>query len=337
MSYQDAANPAENWEQVQNPASSGWSEAGLQAVETCAEGQETDALMIVQAGKIIYTYGDITHKYLCHSIRKSILAAMMGQDVADGTIDLSQTLEALGIDDNEGLSDIEKQATVYDLLTARSGVYHAAGYETPWMRMIKEKRHSHAPGTYWCYNNWDFNALGTIFEKQTGKTVHQAFDERIAKPLQMQDFSLAGNNSPLGPDGWHEHFTESRHAAYPFRLSTRDLARFSQLYLRNGRWNGENVLAKDWAQECVMPYSHAGAKGAYGYMWWLERDGVFFPGVVTPKGSYTGVGAGGHFNITIPALDMVIVHRVDTDVADRRLSDHKFGRLLKLILDAFQG
>lgn len=199
--------------------------------------------------------------------------------------------------------------------------------------MIKEKRYSHAPGTFWCYNNWDFNALGTIFEQLTGKTVHQAFDERIAKPLQFEDFSLAGEK----PDGWHDHFTESRHAAYPFRLSTRDLARFGQLYLRHGSWNGAHILPQGWAQECVMPYSHAGARGAYGYMWWLERDGVFFPGVVTPKGSYAGFGAGGHFCIVLPALDMVLVHRVDTDVQGRQLDRHKFGRLLKLVLDAFQG
>ncbi len=84
MSYQHAANPAAEWERVQNPEASGWSEAGLQAVEACASGQETDALMIVQGAKVIYSYGDVTHKYLCHSIRKSILAALMGQDVADG-------------------------------------------------------------------------------------------------------------------------------------------------------------------------------------------------------------------------------------------------------------
>jgi hypothetical protein len=79
--------------------------------------------------------------------------------VEDGTIDLSLTLAALGIDDVEELSPKEKQATIYDLLTARSGIYHPAGYETPWMESIKPQRHSHAPGTWWCYSNWDFNAL----------------------------------------------------------------------------------------------------------------------------------------------------------------------------------
>ena len=333
MNQHLTANPGAQWERLDDPAKAGWSEAGLQAVKACADSQETDALMIVQGSKIVFSYGDLSHKYLCHSIRKSMLTALMGQDVADGTIDLSLTMQQLGIDDVEGLSEVESQATVYDLLTARSGIYHAAGYETPWMRMIKEKRHSHAPGTFWCYNNWDFNALGTIFEQLTGRTVHQAFEERIARPTGFEDFSLAGER----PDGWHETFTESRHRAYPFRLSTRDLARFGQLQLRNGVWNGEAVLPEGWAQESVMPYSDAGARGAYGYMWWLERDGVFFPGVVTPKGSYAAFGAGGHFCMVVPALDMVLVHRVDTDIAGRQLNRHKFGHLLKLIFKAFEG
>lgn len=328
-----AANPGVEWQHLKAPQAAGWSADGLRTAAECATQYGTDALMIVQGGKIVFSLGDLHHKYLCHSIRKSILAAVMGKDVRNGTIDLEVTMADLDIDDGEALSDIEKQATVYDLLTARSGIYHPAGYETPWMRLIKEKRHAHAPGTFWCYNNWDFNALGTIYTKLTGKTVHEAFEERLARPLGMQDFSMSGDK----PDGWIDHFTESRHPAYPFRLSTRDLARFGQLYLRGGIWSGQAVLPDGWVQECVLPYSHAGARGAYGYMWWLERDGVFFPGVVMPKGSYAAFGAGGHFCIVIPSLDMVLVHRVDTDIPEREVSRHAFGRLLKRILDAFGG
>lgn len=330
MNYHSVANPGQEWERLKSPAAAGWSEAGLSAVDACADQQETDALMIVQGNKIVHTYGDITHKYLCHSIRKSILAALMGQDVTDGTVDLSLTLEQLGIDDNEGLSEVERQATVYDLLTARSGIYHPAGYETPWMRMIKEKRHSHAPGTFWCYNNWDFNALGTIFVQQTGLSVAEAFAQRIAGPVGMQDFSLAGE----APDAWVEPFEVSRHPAYPFRLSSRDLARFGQLFLQGGRWSGRMLLPEGWAAENVMPYSHAGHRGAYGYCWWLERDGVFAPGLRTPAGAYAAVGAGGHYCMVIPSLDMVLVHRVDTDIKGRAISKHEFGRVLKALLAA---
>ncbi|MGU3400634.1 serine hydrolase domain-containing protein [Brucellaceae bacterium D45D] len=324
-------NPAQSWD-ISDPARLGWNAQKLEMVRALCEAQETDCLLVVEQGRIVYSWGDIEHKYLCHSMRKSFLAALMGEDVYSGRIRLDATLEELGIDDNEGLSEVEKNALVYDLLTARSGIYHPAGYETAWMKMIKEKRHSHAPGTFWCYNNWDFNALGTIFVQQTGKSVAQAFAERIARPIGMEDFSLLGEK----PDAWTESFAESRHDAYPFRMSSRDLARFGQLFLQKGTWSGKQILPEGWAAENVMPYSHAGARGAYGYMWWLERDGVFAPGCVTPRGSYAAVGAGGHYCLVMPALDMIVIHRVDTDIKGRAISKHGFGRLLKAILAAKQ-
>jgi CubicO group peptidase (beta-lactamase class C family) len=323
------ANPQTDWQWSEDPGAD-WKEDALAAVHACAASQATDALLVIRHGRITLSIGDPSRKFLCHSIRKSFLAALIGEEVASGRIDLSATLESLGIDDREGLGGTERQATVYDLLTARSGVYHAAGYETIWMQRIKEKRHSHAPGTFWCYNNWDFNALGTIFTTLTGKSVHEAFDSQLARPLGMQDFSLSGER----PDGWYENFDISVHPAYPFRMSSRDLARFGQLFLQGGVWSGQQLLPKGWARECIMPYSHAGTQGAYGYMWWLERDGVFLPGVVTPGGSYAALGAGGHYCLVMPALDMVIVHRVDTEIPQRHVDSFGMGRLLKRILAA---
>ncbi len=62
---------------------------------------------------------------------------------------LSSTLGDLGIDDNApSLTDIEKKATVVDLLKARSGVYHPALYETKGREAKRPKRGSHAPGTF---------------------------------------------------------------------------------------------------------------------------------------------------------------------------------------------
>ncbi|WP_435164176.1 serine hydrolase domain-containing protein [Falsirhodobacter sp. 1013] len=304
-----------------NVGSTGWNTA---EIDHLVDTLETDCLLILQGGRTVYSYGDVTHRYLCHSMRKSFLAALMGQDVEAGIIRLDATLEELGIDDNEGLSAVERKALVHDLLTARSGIYHPAGYETEWMKSIKEKRHSHGPGTFWCYNNWDFNALGTIFVRATGQSVAEAFAARIARPLGFQDFDAAR-------DAWTESFVESRHDAYPFRLSSRDLARFGQMFLQGGMWEGRRILPDGWAEENVMPYSHAGTRGAYGYMWWLERDGVFAPGCVTPRGSYAAVGAGGHYCLVVPERDMVIVHRVNTDIKGRTISKHGFGRLLRAI------
>lgn len=247
-----------------------------------------------------------------------------------GAIDLSMTLGALGIDDKEGLSGREKLATVYDLLTARSGIYHPAGYETAWMRSIKEPRHSHAAGTWWCYNNWDFNALGTIFRKLTGRDIHDEFRDRIAAPIGMEDFRQDDERK----DGWISEDSCSDHPAYPFRMSSRDLARFGLLFLRGGRWGGRQVIPGDWVAESVLPYSNAGPRGAYGYMWWVARDRITLPEVIVPEGAYSARGAGGHYCMVIPPLDLVVVHRVNTDEPGREVNGFQFGRLLKRILKA---
>jgi CubicO group peptidase (beta-lactamase class C family) len=327
---QDEAWPGATWAMIDDIIAAGWCLERLNDAFRYADSIATDAVMIVQGGREVASRGDIARGFNCHSIRKSLLSALMGPYVEDGTIDLSLTLEALGIDDVEGLSAIERQATIYDLLTARSGIYHPAGYETPHMRLIKPKRHSQPPGTHWCYSNWDFNALGTIFTRLTGRGIHEAFRDIIGRPLGMEDFRYDDERR----DGWMVEDACSQHPAYPFRMSARDLARFGLLFLRDGRWGTRQIIPADWVATSVLPYSDAGARGAYGYMWWLARAGTGFPGVVLPEGSYSAQGTGGHFLVVIPPLDLVIVHRVDTGVPGRLVNRFQFGKLLRLILQA---
>ncbi|WGF90448.1 serine hydrolase domain-containing protein [Marinivivus vitaminiproducens] len=322
--------PGPDWHALADPAGAGWSAAGLERVRACAEAIGTDALMLVQGGRTVFSMGDLARRYLCHSIRKSFLSALIGLAVEEGSIDLAATLDTLGIDDKEGLSEREKLATVYDLLTARSGVYHPAGFESPWMRSIKEARGTHGPGTFWCYSNWDFNALGTIYSERTGLDIHEAFRDRIAAPLGMEDFRQDEERR----DGWLAPDPCSDHPAYPFRLSARDLARFGLLYLRGGRWRDARVVPASWVAESVLPLSDAGPRGAYGYMWWVAREGTGLPGAILPAGSYSAQGVGGHYCLVIPPLDLIVVHRVDTDIEGRAVERFAFGRLVRLILQA---
>ncbi|MBA8881073.1 serine hydrolase domain-containing protein [Phyllobacterium myrsinacearum] len=308
----------------------GWSRHGLEAMRAYAATIASDALIVLQGDRLIANYGDLECRYQCHSMRKSFLSALIGIAVEKGTIDLSLTLQQLDIDDKESLSSVEKQATIFDLLTARSGIYHPAGYETAWMRSLKPPRHSHAPGTHWCYSNWDFNALGTIYTQLTGFDIHDAFNNLIAKPLGMEDFRYDEERR----DGGLQPDECSWHPAYPFRMSARDLARFGQLFLQQGEWNGRQIIPRDWVTTSVLPYSDAGTRGAYGYMWWICRSGIAFPEVVLPDDSYHALGAGGHFCLIIPAFDLVIIHRVNTDIADREVDRFQFGKLLKLLLAA---
>jgi CubicO group peptidase (beta-lactamase class C family) len=101
---------------------------------------------------------------------------------------LDSTLESPHIDGDPPLTQDEKRATVRMLLEARLGVYRSYAGGTPYMREQMPARESHTPGAFWCYNNWDFNALGGIYERELGKKIGNAFQEEIAAPVQMQDF-----------------------------------------------------------------------------------------------------------------------------------------------------
>lgn len=298
-------------------------------LESYLDRFHSEAVLILRHGKPIFSYGDSTRRYPCHSMRKSFLSALIGQAVAEERFDLSRTLASLDIDDRQPLSALEKQATLYDLLTARSGIYHPANYETPWMQCIKPARHSHAPGENWCYNNWDFNALGTAWLQLTGEAIHPAFAQHIATPIGMEDFRP-------DEDGWMEPGNNSDHPAYPFRLSMRDLARFGQLFLQNGCWHQQQIIPAAWVQTSTLPISHAGARGAYGYMWWVTREGVAWPEAVLPAGSYAAWGAGGHLCLVMPTLNTVFVHRVNTELAGQEVNRFQMGKLLQLLINALE-
>jgi CubicO group peptidase (beta-lactamase class C family) len=283
--------------------------------------------MIIAGGRVVDAWGPVDQPLNVHSIRKSLLSALIGIHEVAGRIDLEATLEQLGIDDKQALTPRERLATLLDLLTARSGVYHPSGYETPGMLAAKPARGSAGPGTVWCYNNWDFNALGTIFRRLTDADIFVDFAERIAGPCGMEDFRP-------DRDGSYVALEHSDHPAYPFRMTARDLARFGQLFLERGRAGGRQVVPAGWVAASVLPYSDAGTSGAYGYMWWVSRDGILFPNVVSPPGTYSANGARGHRVVVLPALDAVVVHRVDTDQPGREVLSGRFGRLLALILAA---
>jgi CubicO group peptidase (beta-lactamase class C family) len=319
--------PLTAWERLPAPENLGWSVEKLKVARDYAATINTAAVMIVVDGRVLDEWGDTTVRYNVHSIRKSFLSALYGIAVGNGAIRLSDPLSLLGIDDNEpSLTDLEKTATVGDLLKARSGIYHPALYEARTMAAARPQRGSHAPGTFWYYNNWDFNALGTIFERQTGTQIFPEFKTRIADPLGMEDFRIE--------DGKYVRGRDSIHRAYPFRMTARDMARFGLLFLREGRWRGRQLIPRDWVQASTTSYSDARGNGGYGYMWWVATNGTHLPSVQLPEGTYSARGFGGHYILVVPKFDLVIVHRVDTDIRGRVVTPKQFGELVQLILKA---
>lgn len=319
--------PGAEWDRA-SAAETGWSEAILAQARAFSNEIRSSAVFIVQHGKVVAEWGNTTKRTELASVRKSLLSALIGIAVAEQKINLDSTMGQLGIDDNPPvLTEAEKGATVRQLLQARSGIYHLALYETPSAAEARPPRGSHAPGSFWYYNNWDFNVLGTVYERATGSGIFEALEQKIAKPIGMQDYRPR--------DGSYFRGDASIHPAYPIRMSARDLARFALLYLHKGNWAGRQIVPREWAQESTQAYSRSGYGPGYGYMWWTGFLGdAIAPSVTLPEGSFMAQGAGGQYTLVVPALDLVVVHTVDRDMDTPAPTMRSVGRLFWLILKA---
>ncbi len=323
----DEIYPGETWDKTTDPEGLGWSAAKLARARAFSQTIGSAAVMIVDDGVVVAEWGEVAKPYKLHSIRKPIMGALIGIQVDMGAINLSATLDDLGIDDNPpSLSVVEKTATVGHLMQARSGVYHPALGEADSMKTARPERFSHVPGTFYYYNNWDFNALGTIFERVTGTTVCDAFVRDLAGPLGMEDFAVGDCDYGNG--------LESVHRQYRFRLSARDLARFGLLYLRGGEWQGKRIVPEGWVTLSTTAHSHLADGRGYGYLWATVDDGTWFPNVTLPGHAFGHSGLGVHFLFVVPERRLVIVHRVDTDRRGRYPANFMLGHLTWLILDA---
>jgi len=148
-------------------------------------------------------------------------------------------------------------------------------------------------------------------------------------------------------DGEYFAGKASDHPAYPIRMSARDLARFALLYLHEGRWKDRQVVPSAWVHESTQTYSQAfselGPDLGYAYLWWTGflSDIDDAPIVKVPPQTFEAMGAEGQYAFVIPAYDLVIIHRVNSDVPLVPLGARKpeptfaqIGRLLWLILSA---
>ena len=325
--------PGKNWAQAVKPEDRGWSSDKLAAAKAYADSIDTAAVVCRRRRDHRHAMGRNDDKVQRALHQEEVfLNALYGIAVAKGEINLNATLDELGIDDNPpSLTPQEKQARVIDLLKARSGIYHAALAESPAMKAEKPPRGSHPPRSFWSYNNWDFNALGTIYEKLAHDTIYHSFDVQIAQRIGMEDYDPKEQEYLTGPD--------SIHPAYPFRMTARDSARFGLLYLRGGKWRDAQLVPSQWVKDSTTAYSVADGNprdgySGYGMLWWVAVNGNHYPKVELPDGSFSAWGAGGHFIAVIPALNVVVVHRVNTDDPAKKVTLEQFGQLLHLILAA---
>ena len=217
------------------------------------------------------------------------------------------------------MTELEKKATIRDLLTSSSGIYLPAAYEPEVWTKNKPERESNFPGTTWYYNNWDFNVLGALYDHISQSSMATDFKNKIADKIGMQDF-----RSTLD----FKYFYEKNIPvpAYLFKMSSRDMARFGLLYLRNGKWKNEQLISESWVSQSttkkMTPWKGAG----YGFLWWtthLENGSQVF---------YAN-GTGVQSIVIAPELDMVMVFRANTYLGPEVPNGAEF-ELMNRILEA---
>jgi hypothetical protein len=332
--------PGASWEHV-TPEAAGFSSGRLEVLRAWLKTHPTTAMMAVYKGKVIFEYGDTARVSNIASVRKSILDILYGVELKTIKQDInSATVVQLGLQDKVPFIHPEDYANFDQLLTSRSGIYIPNGDGD--QDAIAPRRGSEYPGAHFFYNNWDFNALGTLFEKLTDKNIYDALRDDLAIPLQMQDFDRDRQKKTVYPD--------HAHPLYPMWLSTRDMARIGLLMISSGKWGGKQLADAgflSWSTSIVTPFSeinptlmrNAGLPQRWGYgrLWWVW-DAPVFPGniYIGPyQGAYTAMGTGGQYITVFPMIDLVVVHKVDID-ADHAANMSQLGYqvALDMLLDA---
>ncbi|MCX6623408.1 MAG: serine hydrolase [Acidobacteria bacterium] len=332
--------PGADWEKVKSPEAAGYSSARLEVLRAWLKTQNTTGMLAVTGGRVLFEYGNIAEISKIASVRKSVLGMLFGNYVARDPKVLHASVKDLGLSDLER-DPGEERASLQDLLMSRSGIYfEQADRDAP-------RKGSQAPGALFHYNNWDFNAAGTAFEKLSGKNIYDALESDLARPIGMQDFDRSKQKKiPVLPAK-----LMSVHPEYAMYLSTRDMARLGLLMARQGLWNQTYVMPKNWAEYLTTLYtpsaelwplalrrefSYGPSRWGYGAMWWVwdAPIGTSSANWSHFTGSYTAFGTDGQYITVIPAFDLVVAHKnanID-QTPDRNVSMFDYQTILQMLI-----
>jgi hypothetical protein len=158
-----------------------------------------------------------------------------------------------------------------------------------WVKTFLALPVERAPGTHFVYNSAATYMLSAIIQKLTGGTLMEYLRPRLFEPLRIAGATWETCPRGISIGGWG------------LSVKTEDIARFGQLYLQRGNWNGRQLVPEKWIEEATSKQISNGtsetsdwAQG-YGYQFWRCRHGA-----------YRGDGAFGQFCIVMPHQDAVL-------------------------------
>jgi CubicO group peptidase (beta-lactamase class C family) len=288
-----------------------------QAVDAVLAGDRADdsvlfeSLMILKHGKVLYEgwYGDAApdKPHAMHSVSKSFTATAVGMAVDEGLLKVTDKLVDFFPDNlPEDVSDNLKAVTVHDLLTMNCGQETEARFrnsDQDWVTCFLAHPFVHEPGTWYCYNSLGTYMLSAIVQKLTGEKVLDYLTPRLFEPLHIEIPQWDESPQGINAGGWG------------LQLKTEDMAKFGQLFLQKGVWNGKRLVSEAWVNEASkyqVPSVPAGTRPdqaeergltpenctfmlGYGYQMWR-----------CPDNAYRADGARGQYIIIVPDSDAVI-------------------------------
>lgn len=265
------------------------------------------AMVTAKDGVIIDEYYqdgyDENSLFAMHSCSKSFTSALVGIAIEQGYIGGVDDLLADYLPQVYELGNPGKeQITLYHLLTHTSGLewYEWSGsysnwnefQSSPnWVEYILGRNLVSTPGTVFNYSTGNTHLLTAALEAAVGMSAFDYAKENLFGPLGIT--TAEWGTDPQGiTDGGNG-----------IRINARDAARFGQLYLNGGVWEGEQVVPAAWVAESTTAKNNGAGDGvgSYGYQWWTRTFGS------GNYNTYYAYGAWGQYIFVVPELNLVTV------------------------------
>lgn len=208
------------------------------------------------------------------SMAKSFISTLIGIAIDEGFIKNIRepvTNYIQELDTGKGFEKI----TIEHLLRMTSGLRFGEGYFSPFSdvakfyygrrldRYIRQSRIREPPGTDFDYQSNSTQMLGMILQRATGKSVSEYMEEKL--------WSRIGTESDAT---WSIDRKGGMEKAFCcINGKARDFARFGRLLLREGNWEGEQVVPGNWVKESTKADKSNGSTSYYQYQWWVGRRG----------------------------------------------------------------
>jgi CubicO group peptidase (beta-lactamase class C family) len=272
------------------------SKAIFEWIEALDQLDTMNSFMLVRHGKVVaegwwapYRAEDNHELY---SLSKSFTSTAVGMAVAEGKLSIDdEVLKFFPEEAPEKPSANLKAMRVRDLLTMSTGNQDEVSSATDRIsaKSFLTNAVPHKPGTHFKYNTPATFMLSAIVQKQTGQTVQDYLRPRLFEPL--------GITQPV----WGTNYQGISLGGYGLNVRTEDIARFGQLYLQKGRWQGQQLLAPEWVELATTKQVSNGSNPksdwdqGYGFQFWRCRNGA-----------YRGDGAFGQYCLVLPEQDAVI-------------------------------